>query len=94
MKQPLIDTNVIQDTFVFPLRNTTFEGVPALIPFRYKEMLTSEYGKKALTNTKFHGQVRQIELGALANHILGINSIKRNLNGSKMRSCNVRRFKN
>ncbi|KAF7551653.1 hypothetical protein G7046_g7659 [Stylonectria norvegica] len=43
-----------RDTFVFPLRNTTFEGVPALIPFRYKEMLKSEYGERALKNQKFH----------------------------------------
>ncbi|PNY26673.1 Protein MNN4 [Tolypocladium capitatum] len=44
-----------QDTYVFPLRDTTFEGVPAKIPFRYKEMLESEYGKSALTNRQFHG---------------------------------------
>ncbi|CAM1504598.1 Fc.00g021890.m01.CDS01 [Cosmosporella sp. VM-42] len=43
-----------RDTFVFPLRNTTFEGVPALIPFRYREMLASEYSEKALTNKHFH----------------------------------------
>lgn len=43
-----------RDTYLFPLRDTTFEGVPAKIPFRYKEMLASEYGQKALTNTKFH----------------------------------------
>ncbi|KAK7418247.1 mannosyltransferase [Neonectria punicea] len=43
-----------RDTYVFPLRDTTFEGVAAKIPFRYKEMLASEYGRKALMNTKFH----------------------------------------
>ncbi|KAH6884521.1 mannosylphosphorylation protein [Thelonectria olida] len=43
-----------KDTYVFPLRETTFEGVPAKIPYRYKEMLTSEYTEKALTNTKYH----------------------------------------
>lgn len=43
-----------QDTFVFPLRSTTFEGVPALIPYKYREMLRSEYTDEALTSTKFH----------------------------------------
>ncbi|POR37824.1 Protein MNN4 [Tolypocladium paradoxum] len=52
---PMAD--VRQDTYVFPLRDTTFEGVPAKIPFRYKEMLESEYGKAALMNIEFHGHV-------------------------------------
>ncbi|KAF7549669.1 hypothetical protein G7Z17_g6240 [Cylindrodendrum hubeiense] len=43
-----------RDTYLFPLRDTTFEGVPAKIPYRYKEMLASEYGQKALSNTKYH----------------------------------------
>ncbi|KPM43034.1 hypothetical protein AK830_g3560 [Neonectria ditissima] len=43
-----------RDTYVFPLRDTTFEGVAAKIPYRYKEMLASEYGRSALMNTKFH----------------------------------------
>lgn len=46
-----------KDTYVFPLRNTTFEGAPVMIPFKYKDMLESEYGKEALTNTKFEGYV-------------------------------------
>ena len=43
-----------KDTYLFPLRETHFEGVPALIPYKYKEMLTAEYGKKALKNTRYH----------------------------------------
>ncbi|KAK5992422.1 Protein MNN4-like protein [Cladobotryum mycophilum] len=43
-----------RDTYVFPLRDTVFEGVPAKIPFRYKDMLGAEYGRKALTNKEFH----------------------------------------
>jgi hypothetical protein len=37
------------------LLDTTFEGVPAKIPFKYREMLASEYGEKALVNMKYHG---------------------------------------
>ena len=44
-----------QDTYVFPLRKTTFEGAPAKIPYRYKEFLISEYGEDALNNTDYHG---------------------------------------
>lgn len=43
-----------QDTYVFPLRDTTFEGFPAKIPFQYEEMLASEYGERALWDTKFN----------------------------------------
>ncbi|RCI13283.1 hypothetical protein L249_0657 [Ophiocordyceps polyrhachis-furcata BCC 54312] len=46
-----------RDTYVYPLRNTTFEGVRAMIPFRYKDMLESEYGKESLRDTTFHGHV-------------------------------------
>ncbi|KAL7969434.1 mannosylphosphorylation protein [Trichoderma sp. SZMC 28014] len=42
-----------RDTYVFPLWDTTFEGVPCKIPYRYQDMLQAEYGKKALTNTEF-----------------------------------------
>jgi hypothetical protein len=45
--------DVYQDTYVFPLRDTYFEGAPAKIPFAYKELLESEYQKKALTLTEF-----------------------------------------
>lgn len=45
----------LQDKFVFPLLDTTFEGFPAKIPYRYKEMLASEYGPWALERTNFYG---------------------------------------
>lgn len=45
----------LQDTFLYPLRTTTFEGSPAKIPFMYKEMLESEYGSRSLVNTEFEG---------------------------------------
>ncbi|PNP50456.1 hypothetical protein THARTR1_08838 [Trichoderma harzianum] len=44
-----------RDTYVFPLRDTTFEGVPCKIPYRYEEMLQAEYGNRSLTNTEYHG---------------------------------------
>ncbi|KAK4151680.1 LicD family-domain-containing protein [Chaetomidium leptoderma] len=42
------DGSEIKDTYLFPLRNTTFEGVPAKIPYRYEELLVIEYGADAL----------------------------------------------
>ncbi|KAH8905884.1 mannosylphosphorylation protein [Coniochaeta sp. PMI_546] len=47
------DGHEFRDTYVFPLRKTTFEGVPAKIPYRYKEFLVSEYGEDGLKNTKY-----------------------------------------
>ncbi|OAQ62844.1 mannosylphosphorylation protein (Mnn4) [Pochonia chlamydosporia 170] len=43
------------DTLLYPLRDTTFEGVPAKIPFRYKEVLAGKYGDGALKNTYYKG---------------------------------------
>ncbi|KAF5025665.1 hypothetical protein F66182_2271 [Fusarium sp. NRRL 66182] len=43
-----------KDKYVFPLLDTTFEGLPAKIPYRYKEILASEYGKASLSKTEFH----------------------------------------
>ncbi|KAK4229759.1 mannosylphosphorylation protein [Podospora fimiseda] len=42
------DGSAVKDTFLFPLRDTTFEGVPAKIPYRYRELLAAEYGVDAL----------------------------------------------
>ncbi|QPC63392.1 hypothetical protein HYE67_005623 [Fusarium culmorum] len=44
-----------KDKYIFPLLDTTFEGVPAKIPYRYEEMLTSEYGLAAVANTEYNG---------------------------------------
>ncbi|ROT39339.1 mannosylphosphorylation protein [Sodiomyces alkalinus F11] len=51
------DGHQFRDTYLFPLLDTTFEGVEVKIPFKYKEMLESEYGEEALTRKKFHGHV-------------------------------------
>ncbi|KAL7790049.1 mannosylphosphorylation protein [Trichoderma ceciliae] len=44
-----------RDSHIFPLRNTTFEGVSCMIPYRYQEMLEAEYGKNSLKRTEYHG---------------------------------------
>jgi hypothetical protein len=42
-------------TDIWPLRESTFEGDPALVPFAYDKVLTLEYGAKALTLTEYEG---------------------------------------
>lgn len=49
------DGHEYRDSYIFPLRDTFFEGVPAKIPFAYKELLEAEYKEKALTLTDFEG---------------------------------------
>ncbi|KAJ5578121.1 uncharacterized protein N7459_007085 [Penicillium hispanicum] len=39
---------------IYPLRQTTFEGVSAKVPFQYDLVLSEEYTEKALISTKFH----------------------------------------
>jgi hypothetical protein len=46
-----------QDKYIFPLLDTTFEGVPAKVPYRYQQMLESEYGKAAVSKTDYNGYV-------------------------------------
>ncbi|KAI1918317.1 mannosyltransferase [Ophidiomyces ophidiicola] len=38
---------------LFPMRQGTFEGVPANIPFKYNGILTEEYGEKALIEREY-----------------------------------------
>ncbi|KAI9774881.1 MAG: hypothetical protein M1840_000097 [Geoglossum simile] len=40
---------------LFPLRESTFEGVYALIPYSYDDILVTEYQRSALANTKWLG---------------------------------------
>jgi hypothetical protein len=40
-------------TDLYPLRETTYEGVPAMVPYKYDEILIEEYGQKALLVTQF-----------------------------------------
>lgn len=39
---------------IFPLRDTTFEGVPARVPYAYTQILAEEYSSESLYQTEFH----------------------------------------
>lgn len=39
---------------LYPLRSSTYEGVPAKIPYKYDEMLVKEYGNSSLSAVEFH----------------------------------------
>ncbi len=47
--------HVYKTTDIWPLRETVFEGVTALVPFAYDKVLTEEYEAKALTLTEYKG---------------------------------------
>jgi hypothetical protein len=47
-----------QETDLFPLRDSVFEGVPAKIPNQYAWLLEKEYSKASLTRQEFLGWVR------------------------------------
>lgn len=38
---------------LWPLRRTVFEGVPALVPYSYQEVLTDEYGYKSIVTEEW-----------------------------------------
>jgi phosphorylcholine metabolism protein LicD len=40
---------------LFPLRESEFEGVPALVPYEYEKILVGEYQEKSLVVTEFEG---------------------------------------
>ncbi|PBP23944.1 hypothetical protein BUE80_DR005048 [Diplocarpon rosae] len=40
---------------LYPLRETEFEGVPALVPYSFDRILKQEYSAKVLTNTRHEG---------------------------------------
>lgn len=42
---------------LYPLRETEFEGVPALVPYSFDRILTDEYTQNALTKTLHEGYV-------------------------------------
>ncbi|OLN81697.1 Protein MNN4-like protein 1 [Colletotrichum chlorophyti] len=47
------DGHEYRDTYLYPLLDTTFEGVRVKIPSKYREMLAAEYGEKALTDREY-----------------------------------------
>ncbi|KAK4135644.1 hypothetical protein BT67DRAFT_346074, partial [Trichocladium antarcticum] len=40
---------------LYPLRETEFEGVPALVPYEFENILVAEYGPKSLVVTEWEG---------------------------------------
>ncbi|KAL1894677.1 mannosyltransferase [Sporothrix stenoceras] len=48
------DGHEYRDTYLFPLRDTMFEGAPVKIPYRFRDILEAEYGENALVNKDFH----------------------------------------
>lgn len=42
---------------IYPLRETEFEGVQALVPYSFDRILTEEYSARALTKTQHEGYV-------------------------------------
>jgi hypothetical protein len=50
------DNHHYNTTQIFPLRQTTFEGVPVKVPYAYQELLVSEYGEKSLIDTVYHDE--------------------------------------
>ncbi|PVI03925.1 hypothetical protein DM02DRAFT_611876 [Periconia macrospinosa] len=40
---------------LYPMRETTFEGVPAKVPYSYDKILIQEYKERALVVTEFEG---------------------------------------
>ena len=40
---------------LYPLRETVFQGVPALVPYAFDKILTEEYSARALTKTYHEG---------------------------------------
>ncbi|CZT08770.1 related to mannosylphosphorylation protein MNN4 [Rhynchosporium agropyri] len=42
---------------LYPLRETVYEGVPALVPYSFDRILTEEYSARALTKTKHEGHL-------------------------------------
>lgn len=42
---------------MYPLRETVFEGVEALVPYSFDRILTEEYSARALVRTSYEGYV-------------------------------------
>lgn len=51
------DNHTYEESQIFPLRNSNFEGVSVKIPYAYIELLEEEYSPRSLTNTRYHGYV-------------------------------------
>ena len=70
---------------LLPLRNTTFEDVPALIPHSYVSILAAEYGRTVLTSTNHQGCVPfSTTTATYTNFFLVTNGILLKSSGSRM----------
>lgn len=49
------DRHHYDESDIFPLRDSYFEGVPAKIPYAYAELLAEEYGASSMTKADFQG---------------------------------------
>jgi hypothetical protein len=47
---------------LYPLRETEFEGVKALVPYSFDKILTEEYSSRALTKTLHEGYVTLLQI--------------------------------
>ena len=47
---------------LYPMRESMFEGVPAWVPYAYRQMLEEEYHPQALVNTTHEGYVSPTNL--------------------------------
>ncbi|KAH0562844.1 hypothetical protein GP486_002531 [Trichoglossum hirsutum] len=56
------------ESSIFPLRDSTFEGIPVKIPYAYVGILAEEYGKQSLTRTKFAGYVSPLSCHCSLKH--------------------------
>ncbi|CAK7202573.1 mannosyltransferase [Sporothrix eucalyptigena] len=51
------DGHEYRDTYLFPLRDTMFEGAPVKIPYRFRDILEAEYTASALVRTDYHDHI-------------------------------------
>ncbi|KAF2822648.1 hypothetical protein CC86DRAFT_396854 [Ophiobolus disseminans] len=57
------DQHAYPPNSLFPLRPSTFESIPVLVPFDYTALLVDEYGPAALTQRRYKDFVFDAEVG-------------------------------
>ena len=72
---------------LFPMRESTYEGVQAQVPYDYDRILIDEYGLNALVKTEFHGYVKEPpSIGhSESDSLIDINGMIPGKNGSEFR---------
>ncbi|PQE12875.1 mannosylphosphate transferase protein [Rutstroemia sp. NJR-2017a BBW] len=83
---------------IYPLRETEFEGVPALVPYSFDRVLTDEYSPRALTKTLHQGHRWHPEqkewLPEPANHITTHPHMPRSIQSSRKPKAGLRNLLN